>query len=74
MERFACGGWLNRTAIPPDRSSYGKSFTVLAEKIEVTLRTLLEGELYTGRTKAGNFYFSCINQPDDSVSGRDRLA
>jgi putative endopeptidase len=66
--RFACGGWLNKTSIPPDRSSYGKSFTVLAEKIEATLRSLLEGELYTGGTKAGKLYFSCLNMPDDSNS------
>ncbi|GJQ14077.1 hypothetical protein GpartN1_g5868.t1 [Galdieria partita] len=64
--RFACGGWLNKTSIPPDKSSYGKSFTVLADKIEATLRNLLEGELYIGHTKTGKYYFSCMNMPDDS--------
>ncbi|GJD06982.1 Endothelin-converting enzyme 2 [Galdieria sulphuraria] len=66
--RYACGGWLNRTSIPPDRSSYGKSFTVLTERIEATLRNLLEGELYMGRTKTGKLYYSCMNMPDDSNS------
>lgn len=43
---------------------------MLAEKIEATLRSLLEGELYTGGTKAGKLYFSCLNMPDDSASER----
>ena len=34
---FACGGWLKRTVIPEDRSSYS-SFTVLREEVQVVLK------------------------------------
>lgn len=39
--RFANGGWLDRTPIPADRSSFG-SFDALRERSEAAVRALLE--------------------------------
>src|SRR5258707_11637071 len=39
--RFANGGWLARTALPPEYPSYG-SFTELVERNNATLRRIVE--------------------------------
>src|SRR5437660_10405370 len=39
--RFANGGWLARTALPPEYPSYG-SFTELVERNNTTLRHIVE--------------------------------
>src|SRR2546426_8010370 len=39
--RFANGGWLTRTALPPEYPSYG-SFTELVERNNATLRRIVE--------------------------------
>src|SRR5437762_14187065 len=39
--RFANGGWLARTALPPEYPSYG-SFTELVERNNATLRHIVE--------------------------------
>lgn len=41
LYRFANGGWLDRTGIPPDRVSYG-TFIELAERAELDLRRIIE--------------------------------
>eukprot|EP00871_Galdieria_phlegrea_P004261 jgi/Galph1/4836/GphlegSOOS_G3466.1 len=71
--RYACGGWLNKTEIPPDKSSYGKSFTVLSDQIEETLRQLLEGELSSSRTKPGLYYQSCLKQGTELAQSLQRV-
>jgi putative endopeptidase len=40
--RFACGGWLDKTEIPADRSSYSRGFVTLAERNELLLKDILE--------------------------------
>src|SRR5579884_2260381 len=40
--RFVNGAWVDRTAIPADRSSYG-SFPILSEKSETEVRGIIEG-------------------------------
>ncbi len=34
---FACGGWIKRTVLPEDKSSYGV-FTELDEDVQVVLK------------------------------------
>lgn len=41
LYRFANGGWLDRTQIPPDRVSYG-TFAELADRTELDLRHIIE--------------------------------
>ena len=38
---YACGGWLQKNPIPPDRTSWGIT-TKLADDNRVVLRTILE--------------------------------
>ncbi|HUD71904.1 MAG TPA: M13 family metallopeptidase [Dongiaceae bacterium] len=64
--QFACGSWLKRTPIPPDRSRVGRSFSAIQDRNQVLLRDLLEeavrapgGAGDTG--KLGRFYASCMD-------------
>jgi putative endopeptidase len=67
--RYACGGWLDRTEIPADQSRWVRSFNVILEQNEKTLRGLLE-EAAAGKpppgmpyAKAvGTFYASCMDE------------
>jgi endothelin-converting enzyme/putative endopeptidase len=68
--RYACGGWLDRTEIPPDQSRWVRSFNVLRESNKEALHTLLEataagkpsaGMLYP--KAVGAFYASCMDEP-----------
>src|SRR6266545_1186264 len=63
--RYANGGWLARTALPPEYASYG-SFTELVERNNETLRRIAERLAAavpvtpkTADQKLGAFYASC---------------
>ena len=45
---YACGGWVKKTVIPEDRSSYS-SFTVLREQVQVILKGKLIIRLHFNR-------------------------
>jgi putative endopeptidase len=53
--RYACGGWMDRTEIPADRSRWVRSFNVLQENNTETLHKLLEDTL-AGKVPAGMLY------------------
>jgi putative endopeptidase len=65
---YACGGWLERTEIPADRSGWGR-FDELAEKNRVRLREILEAAA-AGKSdpqdrfgaKVGDFYAACMDE------------
>src|SRR5262245_29471359 len=65
--RFANGGWLAKTEIPPDRSSYG-TFDVLAEQSQMRTRGLLEAAASSTASagseerKIGDFYASFMDE------------
>src|SRR5687768_983135 len=40
--RYACGGWTDRTEIPPDRDRYSRGFIAIADRNEQLLKTILE--------------------------------
>lgn len=67
--QFACGGWLQRTQIPAERSGWS-FFDVVAERNIAILRALLdsaasgvplEGTEYS--RQLGDFYASCTDEP-----------
>ena len=68
--QFACGGWIKRTPIPPDRSAWGRSFYVIHDQNEDRLRQILEGDA-AGKPgpddpyaqKLGDFYATCMDEP-----------
>jgi putative endopeptidase len=64
--RYACGGWLDRTEIPPDESRFGR-FNVLRERNQATLHRILDSAAAdqgaTGeRGKLGQFYRTCMDE------------
>jgi putative endopeptidase len=68
--RYACGGWLDRTEIPADRSRWVRSFDVIRENNQVTLRVLLEataaGKPPTGMRypqAVANYWATCMDEP-----------
>src|SRR6266849_1431559 len=64
--QFAMGGWMKSNPIPPEYSTWG-SFTVLADKNQQTLRTILDAAEKSGapagsnERKVGDFYASCMD-------------
>ena len=40
--RFACGGWLDATPIPPDRPAWSRSFSEINERVLALLRGILD--------------------------------
>src|SRR5437773_6726997 len=77
--RFANGGWLGRTALPPEYPSYG-SFTELVERNNTTLRRIVERLAATSpkapktaEQKLGAFYASCMDSSAIERAGSDPL-
>jgi len=53
LYRFVNGGWLDRTAVPPERVSY-TVFTELTDRAELELRAIIESIAATGNRKNGS--------------------
>jgi putative endopeptidase len=76
--QFACGGWMKATPIPEDEASWVRSFSVIHQDNEKTLRAILERDA-SGDTrgdaygqKLGDTWASCMDEaqiekqsPDD---------
>jgi putative endopeptidase len=65
--QFACGGWIARTEIPPDRSSWHRGFAVIREQNARELREILDAAA-AGRLRSdefaeelGAFWTSCMD-------------
>ena len=67
---FACGGWLKKTEIPPDRSHWARSFSEIDERNAILLRTILEHDAREPLASAsdpyaqklGDFYGTCMDE------------
>jgi len=67
--RYACGGWLRDTPIPPDRSRWGRGFNVIEERNQQILKEILEATA-AGRPpegtpyakELGDFYATCMDE------------
>jgi predicted metalloendopeptidase len=77
--RYVNGTWLDQTAIPPDRPSYG-SFEALYDKTESDLRAIVESAGKAGGApgsdarKIGDFYASFMDEPRVESLGLKPLA
>ncbi|MEZ4451529.1 MAG: M13 family metallopeptidase [Nannocystaceae bacterium] len=65
--RFACGGWLDHTELPADRSLYGRGFGERIDRNEAALRGLLEEAardpgVDPRRRLYGSFYAACVDE------------
>jgi len=66
---YACGGWMQRTPIPPDRPAWYRSFSEIQAHNELMLRRILDdvagGRLETPYgEKLGAFWSTCMDETD----------
>ena len=72
--QFACGGWIAKNPVPPDRRSYGR-FAELQERNFTILRRILETPNATGdRKRAADFYAACMDEPAIEAAGLTPVA
>jgi len=79
--RYANGGWLQRTTLPPEYASYG-SFTELVERNNETLHQIVDrlaaasadATPRTADQKLGTFYGSCMDSTQAERAGVTPLA
>ncbi len=79
--QYACGSWLARTPIPPDRPAWTRSFSVIHERNQNILHGILDayavGQVNPGEPDArrvGDFYASCMDEPAVAEAGRRALS
>lgn len=70
--QFACGGWLEQTAIPDDRPRVSRSFTSIYERNQATVREVLD-DAASGKIEAdprlGAFYKGCMDTTAIDTAG-----
>jgi putative endopeptidase len=76
--RFACGAWLDRTAIPPDQPQYG-TFNLIHDRNEALLHDILEHAAKEPGDdpvlqKLGAYYTSCMDEAAVESAGVTALA
>ena len=77
--RYACGGWLAKTPLPPDKPGFARSFTQIADRNREALRAILEDAAKNpgadlDRRKLGAFYASCMDEAAIEKAGVTPLA
>jgi len=78
---YACGGWLARTAIPPDKAVWSHSFSLIEERNLKYLRDIAEQDA-AGRidpadrypAKVGDFWAACMDEEGIERRGTSDLA
>ena len=75
---YACGGWLKKNPIPPDKTSWG-AVAKLSDDNKVLLREILE-EAATGgpgqepvKQKIGDYYAACMDEKAIETAGASPL-
>jgi putative endopeptidase len=76
--QFACGGWVAKHPVPPDRRSYGR-FAELQERNFTVLRRILETPVPAAngdadRKKAADFYAACMDETAIESAGLAPIA
>ncbi len=77
--QLACGGWLDKTEIPPDRARWAR-FTEIDEHNNVVLRGLLEDDAKAAAgadaitSKLGNSYAACMDDAAIDKAGTTAIA
>lgn len=71
---FACGGWLESTEVPPDRSRWVRSFSEIHERNEADLRAIAEEAAASAGedpvlAKVGAYYRACMDEDQIEAAG-----
>ena len=67
--QFACGGWVAKNPLPPDRSTYGR-FAEVQDRNFTILRRILETPSGEGdRSKAADYYAACMDDAKIEAGG-----
>jgi putative endopeptidase len=67
--KFACGGWLAKNPVPPDRARWGR-FDELSERNQATLRGILEkAAAGPADQKLGDYYTACMDEKGIEAMG-----
>jgi predicted metalloendopeptidase len=65
--QFACGNWLAKTPIPPDKPAWSRSFSVISDRNEAVLHQILD-DAAAGKAddavskKLGAYYGACMDE------------
>ena len=76
--QYACGNWMKKAVIPPDRSQW-VSFAEVQERNQATMRNILEkasvNDLHRDSIdqRIGDFYSSCMDEKAADAGGIDPL-
>lgn len=76
--QYACGNWMKKAVIPPDRSQW-VSFAEVQERNQATMRNILEKVSVNDPhrdsidQKIGDFYSSCMDEKAADAGGIDPL-
>jgi len=78
--QFACGKWIERTPIPPDRPGWSRSFSEINERNQEKLKEILEAYA-AGKAdpadvearKVGDFYATCMDEAKAETESRKTL-
>jgi len=79
FNQFAMGGWMKNNPIPAEYPNWG-SFTMLADRNQTVLRTILDDATKanaaagTNQQKIGDFYSSCMDTTAIAAAGVKPLA
>ncbi len=76
--RYACGGWLATTELPPDRPRWGRGFSAIAERNLALEREILEQAAANpgddpGLRKIGDYYAACMDEDAIEQAGLEPL-
>ncbi len=77
--QFACGGWIAKTEIPPDRSRWSRSFGEIQKRNEAELKRILE-EASKSKSddvvtkKIGAYYAACMDEAAVERAGTKPIA
>lgn len=73
--QFACGAWLDRTQIPPDKGAVGRQTTVAGDNTDINLNKILDAYARgnfklkaSAATKLRDYYVSCMNIDRESAA------
>ncbi len=78
--RYACGGWVDTTELPGDKTRWVRSFSEIQEANQEAIRQMLEdaaaspGEAGTDQHRLGDFYGSCMDEETIDQRGADPIA